>query len=368
MACRWEVIVNRHKIVSSARAIGFAAFSLGMAASASAPADEEQSPLVLKAQGNFYTAGTIELRSPNTTNAALPGDGTAPGHIAVNQMYVQFQIPQALKYKYSIVFMHGGGHTANIFLSTSDGRDGWFTSFTRRGFAVYAVDGANRGRGGWDPTARLQATVGLAPSSSMEGVNIYTEEAAWTAFRWGPTFGTFYSNTQFPKAYVEDYIKQIQPAYRNLPAPAEAQLQNAHIQAGLEALVDRIGPCILLGWSTGGGNVLAAATSSPARIANVKGLIGIEGFPGAVGNDGDPALVAKIPVLSVTGDNTSPAGAQAYVNSLVALGGDATEIFLPNIGIFGNGHTMAAELNNEQIADVLQNWINQHVKGARTDE
>jgi hypothetical protein len=62
-----------------------------------------------------------------------------------------------------------------------------------------------------------------------------------------------------------------------------------------------------------------------------------------VGNNGDPALVAKIPVLQITGDNTSPAGAQAYINSLVALGGDATEIYLPDIGIFGNGHTMAAE-------------------------
>jgi hypothetical protein len=31
------------------------------------------------------------------------------------------------------------------------------------------------------------------------------------------------------------------------------------------------------------------------------------------------------------------------------------------VGIFGNGHTMAAELNNEQIADLLQKWIDQHV-------
>jgi len=251
MARRWKRV-----FVSSSprKAVTRALLLLGsfLAVGAFLPPAMAEDPLVLKAQGNFYTAGTIELRSPNTTNAALPGDGTAPGHIAVNQMYVQFQIPQALKYKYPIVFMHGGGHTANIFLSTPDGRDGWFTSFTRRGFAVYAVDGANRGRGGWDPTARIQATVGLAPPSSMEGVDIYTEEAAWTGFRWGPTFGTFYSNTQFPKANVEDYIRQIQPAYRNLPAPAEPQLQNAHIQAGLEALIDKIGPCILLGWSTGG--------------------------------------------------------------------------------------------------------------------
>ena len=162
---------------SSMRSIGVClaalSFLLGMAASASA-APPNKGPLVLKEQGNFYAGGTIELRSPNTTNAALPGDGVAAGHIAVNQANVQYQIPVSQKYKYPIVLMHGGGHTANIFMTTPDGREGWFTSLTRRGFAVYAVDGPNRGRSGWDPTARIQATLGLALPSSMEQVNIYT--------------------------------------------------------------------------------------------------------------------------------------------------------------------------------------------------
>jgi len=68
----------------------------------------------------------------------------------------------------------------------------------------------------------------------MQGVNIYTEEGAWTGFRWGPTPGTFYDNTQFPKDYVEAYIKQIQPAYRNLPAPA-VQVENNAMRDDLRA-------------------------------------------------------------------------------------------------------------------------------------
>ena len=114
--------MKRHLIVGLPAAL----FLLSMVASASA----------LKEQGNFYVGGRIELRSPNTTNAALPGDGTAAGHIAVYQANVQYQIPVAQKYKYPIVLMHGGGHTANIFMSTPEGREGWFTSLTRRGFAV----------------------------------------------------------------------------------------------------------------------------------------------------------------------------------------------------------------------------------------
>jgi pimeloyl-ACP methyl ester carboxylesterase len=354
-----NILRNRN---TSMRPIGvcFAAFLflLAMATSVSAaPPSHANNPLVLDAQGNFYVGGTIELRSPNTTNAALPGDGTAPGHIAVNQANVQYQIPVAKKYKYPLVLMHGGGHTANIFMSTPDGREGWFTSFTRRGFAVYAVDGPNRGRSGWDPTARIQATVGLAPASSMEGVNIYTEEGAWTGFRWGPTFGTFYPNTQFPKAYVEEYIRQIQPAYRNLPAPAE-QVQNNLMAADLRALVDKIGPCILLGWSTGSLNVMSAA-SSPVYAAKIKGLIGIEGFTASSG--GDPAVVKTIPQLTVIADHRDPAPNQAWSALINSLGGDSTTVYLPDVGIFGNGHTMMAELNNEQIADLIENWIKQHV-------
>src|SRR6516165_3868199 len=130
--------MRRHNLVCGVRpmslCVAASSFLLCMAASALAnPPPQANNPLVLQAQGDFYVGGTIELRNPNTTNNALPGDGTAPGHIAAYQMYVQYQIPQAQKYQYPIVFMHGGGHTANIFLSTPDGREGWFTSFTRRG-------------------------------------------------------------------------------------------------------------------------------------------------------------------------------------------------------------------------------------------
>ena len=191
----------------------------------------------------------------------------------------------------------------------------------------------------------------------MEGVNIYTEEGAWTGFRWGPTFGTFYDNTQFPKAYVEDYIKQIQPAYRNLPAPA-VQVQNNLMRDDLRALVAKIGPCILLGWSTGSLNVMQAA-SDPATAPKVKGLIGIEGF--TAGSGGDPNIVKSIPEITVYGDHANPAASQAWTAQINALGGDSTTTYLPDIGIFGNGHTMMAELNNEQIADLLENWVKQHV-------
>jgi pimeloyl-ACP methyl ester carboxylesterase len=273
-------------------------------------------------------------------------------------MYVEYQIPEHLKYAYPIVLMHGGGHTGEFFRTTPDGREGWFTSFTRRGFAVYVVDGANRGRAGWDPTNRFAVSQGIEPSTALESGNMYSEQSAWVAFRWGPNYGVPYPNTQFPLDSVNEYLNEIQPAYRDPP-------ENGYIAADLGALVDKIGPCILLGWSTGTGNVMVAATSTPQRLSLVKGVIGLEGFPPAAGNAPPLNLIAKIPFLGLVGDNTSKAPFQAYTDSLVALGGDATTIWLPDIGLYGNGHTMAIELNDEEIADGIERWINTHVQGVR---
>ena len=111
--------------------------------------------------------------------------------------------------------------------------------------------------------------------------------------------------------------------------------------------------------STGSTNVMTAA-SSPAYAPKIKGLIGIEGFTANSG--GDPNVVKTIPELTVFGDNSNPANSQAWSATINGLGGDATTVYLPDVGIFANGHTMAAELNNEQIADLLQKWIDGHVK------
>ncbi len=101
------------------------------------------------------------------------------------------------------------------------------------------------------------------------------------------------------------------------------------------------------------------AASSASYAAKVKGLIGIEGFTANSG--GDPALVKNMPQLTVIADHRDPTPNQAWSATINGLGGDLTTTFLPDVGIFGNGHTMMAELNNEQIADLLENWVKQHV-------
>ena len=68
-----------------------------------------------------------------------------------------------------------------------------------------------------------------------------------------------------------------------------------------------------------------------------------------------------IPQLTVIGDHSNPIPQQAWSATINGLGGDSTTVYLPDVGIFGNGHTMMMEKNNEQIADLLETWIKGHV-------
>jgi pimeloyl-ACP methyl ester carboxylesterase len=286
--------LSRRKFITAGGAgvLGAALAPVAVAPGALGTAADAQSarqprPFTLREQGSFYVGGRIEFRDPVSTTV---GDQRfVPGNIAVNHMYVQYQVPAVQKYRYPIVLMHGGGHTAKVFEMTPDGREGWYTSFMRRGFATYAVDAPNRGRSGYDPTQRYRAFLGLVEPDTVEPGDIYSQHAAWVAFRWGPSFGVPYPGTQFPVAFMDQYIAQSVPSYRDAAA-------NTSIAAALVALLDKIGPCILLGWSTGGINVRDAAIQRPDLV---KGLIAIEG--GASAPVGSAGVLTRIPTLHLVG-------------------------------------------------------------------
>jgi len=342
--------MSRFTSHSRAAAIALVFLMSGSAMQAQDKAPKRK-PFTLLEQGSFYVGGSIQFRNPNSTT--INDTRFTPGDISVDHMFVEYQIPEAQKYRYPIVFMHGGGHSAKVYEMTPDGREGWYTSFMRRGFSPYAVDAPNRGRSGYDPTHRYKVYLGMEPPQALEIGNIYSAQAAWTAFRWGPTYGTLYPNSQFPIEALNQYLPQSVPSYRDAS-------QNPKIVADLVALVDKIGPCILLGWSTGTSNVMNAAAARPDLV---KGVVAIEGAPPTGGVNVNE--LRKVPVVVIVGDNTSPAGSKAFTDQLVALGGDASTIWLPDVGLFGNGHTMMVERNNEQIADLIEEWIAKHVPKVR---
>jgi hypothetical protein len=77
----------------------------------------------------------------------------------------------------------------------------------------------------------------------------------------------------------------------------------------------------------------------------------------------DEWLKQLVPDFSVTGDFTSPpTSCPPFIDAVNPSGGSATSIHLPDIGIFGNDHMMMMDKNNLDVADVLQDWIEEHVE------
>ena len=49
-------------------------------------------------------------------------------------------------------------------------------------------------------------------------------------------------------------------------------------------------------------------------------------------------------------------------DAIVAAGGKAEVVELPDVGIFGNSHMMMAEKNSDEIAQFIVDWIDDNVK------
>ena len=199
-------------------------------------------PLQLQDEGSFFVNGQ---QTASTHPGTAAGGISQPGTITVNQMYVQYRIPQEVRGP-AIVMVHGSGHTGATYETTPDGREGWATYFARKGFPVYVVDHSGRGRSGFNPTAinraRAESNVALLPD-----LQIAPRERAWYFFRIGATYPTPFPGSQFPVEAFDQYTAQLVPnAEATLPGGGANTVQ------ALGALLDKIGPAVVMVHSQSG--------------------------------------------------------------------------------------------------------------------
>jgi len=347
---------------------------------------QEEEPLVLKAQGSFSVGGRI-VTGPGTFDATIPGAGSRNDgqEFRIDQLYAQFQVPVDAR-SLPIVMIHGGAGTGRVWETTPDGREGFQTIFVRRGFTVYVVDFPRRGR------ASIPTFIG--PLGNLSGIQIIPpvtfavgHQQAFLSWRLGPEYPHLYPNSQFPrgKEALEQFLQATVPIFSD-----DTQV----IVDGLVALLNRIGPAILITHSQSGLFGWLARIASP----NVKGIITFEGgyiFPegevppplaqcnGQLLAQGTPVpladflKLADIPIFVIYGDNqpTScpmpnlirdgqqlrPIFGRNFVAALNGHGGNASFVWLPQVGIFGNTHFSYLDRNNLQIADLVSQFL--HEKG-----
>ena len=248
-------------------------------------------PLVLKAQGSFFVGG----EKSEQTRPELGGLGPG-GHIAVNQMYVRYMVPQGGDGNVPVVMIHGATLTGKSWETTPDGRMGWDEYFVRKGHPVYVPDQVGRGRSGFNQAVFNNVRAGSTPAGNLPTLLRFSDEVVWPNFRFGSKPGAPYSDSQFPVAAIDELAKQGVPdlSVGGLPTP------NPTLKA-LSDLASQVKGAVLMGHSQSGPFPLAAALLNPTAA---KGLVLVE--PGrcpANYTDEQIKTLAAIPILAVFGDH-----------------------------------------------------------------
>ena len=204
-----------------------------------------QPPIVLKKQGYFYVGGKYDN----------PAD---PAYMH-GQMYVEYQIPVRAR-KYPLVLIHGGSHTGVGWQTTPDGRPGWADYFVRRGWKVYNVDQPGRGRSNYVPEAYGPLGNPTTPKSAEDRWS--ASEKGDPATQWEQAF----LHTRWPGTGVhgdpifDQYYAHLMPGISN---------QEEITKDAVIALLDRIGPAIIVEHSQPGPATWRIADARPKLVAGV---------------------------------------------------------------------------------------------------
>ena len=350
----------------------------------------DEAPYALTREGFFYVGG-----KPTTVNGRTYMAG---------QMYVDFRIPAKQTHPYPIIMVHGGTRSATTYFGTPDGREGWAQYFVRQGYAVYVIDQPGRGRSGYLADA-------YGPWKVPDGEGGQRRYLSQAKFKLWPQA---HLHTQWPGSGAPDDPVTLQMISGYLPEIADFTRQQFLNRDALVALIDKIGPSILMTHSQGGAFGWPVADARPDKV---KAILAVEpngppfyqvefvGAPDyfkqgplalpygitAVPLTYAPAITdakelaitqeekvdgpdlvrcylqkeparklpnLKMPILVVMSEASYHAPYDhCTVKYLQQAGANPTFMRLADLGIKGNSHVMMNEKNNKEIAAAIAQWL-----------
>ncbi len=341
------------------RAAAFAAIIGAASAKAAAaqPSPVQTAPaagVTLDRWGSFHVGGREVVVSGQPIREVLFTPGGVPARVDPNgtylmgSMYAQFMIPTPQRGQAPMLLWHGGGLTGVTWETTPDGREGWQNFFVRRGWPVYVADAVERGRAGWS----------MIPEQTGGSHLLLTVDNPYERFRIGDGVGSFQRGTtlpgnQFPadRASYMNFMRQIVPRFTT----TDALTQEAY-----GALLDRVGPSVVVAHSQAGLFGWRAAQDKPDKV---RALVLVE--PAAIGDPARVAALKDVPVLMVYGDfiaqdprwPTIRGNGVRFAEAVRAAGGSVDIIDLPERGIRGNSHMIMMDKNSDVVAGVVQDWL-----------
>jgi pimeloyl-ACP methyl ester carboxylesterase len=350
-----------------------------------------EKPIIIAKQGYFFVGGKY----------AKVGDK----QVMNGQIYVEYQIPSRRTQPYPLVVVPGAAQTATNFNGTPDGREGWTQHFLRHGYAVYIVEQPGRGRSAYEPDTD-------GPQAYPQILNVQQRFTAPEKYNLWPQARL---HTQWPGSGVAGDPSFDQFFASQVPFVQKPEVIQALNRDALAALIDKLGPIILMTHSQSGAYGWEAVDQRPNLV---KALIQAEPsappvhdmeFLGAPDwfRDGAPTRswgltsipityappasnaselafeqqekadgpelakcwlqkaparqlpnLQKLPIAIVTGEASFHAPYEhCMVKFLEQAGVHPTWLNLGAMGIHGNGHMMMLEKNSEQIVEVIERWL-----------
>ena len=328
------------------------------------------------------------------------------------QMYVEMRIPQHQTHPFPVIMVHGGTRSGTTFTGTPDGRESWAQYFARRGYAVYVIDQPGRARSSYH--AEAGGTNKLADLES--GLRRYLQQSKYKL--WPQA----HLHTQWPGSGEPDDPVTMQMVGSYVPELDDFARQQALTRDALVALLDKIGPAILLVHSQAGAIGWPVADARPELVKAIVAVepngppvhtvelvgapewfkeggialgYGISSLPltydppvkeaseltwAKDGKPDGPGLITcwqqaeparklpnlTMPILVLLAEASYHAPYDhCTVKFLEQAGVRPDFIRLAEIGIMGNSHVMMQEKNSKEIAAVIYQWLEKSVAAAR---
>ena len=321
--------------------------------------------IVLADQGMFSAGGTT-ITAEGTFDPEDQWEATGAGQTAhVDHANVLYQIP-AEETGLPMVFLHGYGQSRMGWMTTPDGREGWSDMFLRMGHSVFLIDQPRRGEAG---ATSVSGTISTTP----------LDQRWYTQFRigrWENGESVVNEGSQFPNdpESLDQFFRQMTPD-TGMRSDMGADFDNDVVARAVAATIDEVyartvKDSILVTHSQGGLPGWTAAQYTD----HIAAIIAIEpgGAPAAGSAEFQTLAQKNIPIIMYFGDyidNGDPALAATmawqamrqtcydFETAYNEQGGNCTVVDLPEEGITGNDHFMFQDLNNDVIAQHIENWI-----------
>jgi pimeloyl-ACP methyl ester carboxylesterase len=313
-------------------------------------------------------AGKLELRDLGAKFVGYTTRGADNGSVDVlNPLFVQYLLPARRRHEHPIVFIHGGGGQGTDWLETPDGRDGFVDYFVADGWDVYVVDRPGHGR--------AQSNSGCGNAMVRVGNSAIIARLSTSA----PTVWPGGAPTPTNPAVVGWTASSATAPYCGDALAAEK----------ISALLDEIGPAVLLAHSAGGGATFRVPELNPDKVVGIIGFETASSNPAAPGFNNAPApmtawkteppLAASFAAVEKDGcamQGDRPSRLVNYANLAVVLvatemgtsskaaiecgaavwqqaGAKGSSVYLPDRGLKGGGHFAMAQLDNASYAKVF---------------